>query len=163
MIYAEGNNREAVKIKKISVPYYIEANQNVYGRYYLSEIPEIDRSNVVGIQLNTRVSLLANYDWEQVPVINYEFSYNNITAGNSFPFDKFSTLNLVDNQDRLIIENFPVKQLITGRYSTNLSTKLKITPFDIRINTRKSYINLFYATNFPVNSIIVTNLTFFYV
>jgi hypothetical protein len=159
MIYAEGNNREAVKIKRISIPIQDDAGISNYARYYLPELPEINKGKVVGIQSHFTIGSAGQPEYVSVPVINW-----NNQPGVNFPTasGKNMTLNLVNNEDILIIENFPLLQL-TGYTNTVNNDKQKIVPFDIKINSKKSYIYYFPLTAPSSTVTFYVNLTFFYV
>lgn len=165
VIYAEGNNREAIKFKRISIPIDIPANVSFYGRYYLPEFPEIDKGNVVGIQYNNTTATIFSppQQWSQLDDINTELirpvPIFNIPAS----IAKNCSLNLVNSENYIIIENFPLQQLLSGQINNiSSSNKLKIIPFDCKIKTKHSYISCFQSSAVSVDVCYVINLTFFY-
>jgi hypothetical protein len=163
MIYAEGNNREAVKIKRISMPIKFETGTVNYSRYYLPELPEVNKGKVVGIQTHIVESVPpgAQNSYETVPYTN-EGNGSNIGLNWVTFLSKYTTLNLINNDDLLIIENFPLIQL--SGYTSNINqTVQKIIPFDIKINTKKSYIYFFPPSVAGTTTTFYINLTFFYV
>lgn len=163
MIFAEGNNREATKFKKVDILIPFQANINAYGRYYLPELPEIDKSKITGIQLNTRVNFNnTNTTVDQLPFINPNYFYEGFQSGNaSLAFTAYTTLSLVNSDDQLIIDQYPINQLISGQFVAG-QKKIKIIPFDCKIKTRKSYITFLYPLVLAQPSQIIINLTFFY-
>jgi hypothetical protein len=164
VIYAEGNNREAIKFKRISIPIDIPANVSFYGRYYLPEFPEIDKGIVVGIQYNNTTSyIFPSQQWSQLDTVNTEiirpYPIFNIPQG----IAQNCSLNLVNSENYIIIENFPLQQLLSGQINNiSSSNKLKIIPFDCKIKTKHSYISCFQNTVLPNDASFVINLTFFY-
>lgn len=160
MIYAEGNNREAVKIKRFSVPIQFETGVLNYARYYLPELPEINKGKVVGIQAHLRLENLTQPSYVPVPTTNPGTgSGTGVNWGTLY--GKISTLNLVNDEDRLVIENFPLIQL-SGFNATDPNVQ-KIMPFDLKVNTKKSYIYFFPQSAAVISSLFYVNLTFFYV
>lgn len=160
MIFGEGNNREAVKIKRIQIPIVFETGVTNYNRFYLPEIPEINKGKVVGIQAFFCIGAAGQAKAVPVPVINT--TANNL--GINFPtaLGKYATLNLLDSDDKLIIENFPLMQLSGFNAPSIAGSTQKVIPFDIKINTRRSYIYYFRPTTTQTGTLFV-NLSFFYI
>jgi hypothetical protein len=160
MIYAEGNNREAVKIKRFSIPIQFETGVLNYARYYLPELPEVNKGRVVGIQAHLRLENLTQPSYITVPRTNPGSGAGTGPNWGTL-YGKLSTLNLVNNEDKLVIENFPLIQL-SGLNATDPNIQ-KIIPFDIKINSKKSYIYFFPQVAPSSTEFFYVNLTFFYV
>lgn len=165
MIYAIGNNREALKFKTVFVPVVIRTGIPVFSRNYFPELPDLNNKKIVGIQLNTKKRTTQTAP-DQIPIRNpaIQDPLNGSSIG-SYNADqdicRYSTLNLVNNEDQLVIDNYPLNQLIAGTVNSGYK-KNKIMPFDVNINIRKSYINYFFSFIPLADDTIVFNITFFY-
>lgn len=166
MIYAEGNNREAIKFERTFISIPGSPGTVIYGRYYFPELPQIDKGRIVGIQFNSLFGNIPGAKNNQLPVNNYSVFNPLAATGVGVNADAdfaalYVTLNMVNDEDRLVIDNFPVNQLY-GKYTNNW-TKNKIIPFDIKAKMRKSYINWTDPSAVGTNLTWVFNFTIFYV
>jgi hypothetical protein len=163
MIFAEGNNRESIKIRRVEIPLYDPINQNStgVGNYYFPEIPELNNKEIVGIQ-----ALTANPTFGTSKIIE-NFNPNFITPNtpNGFAYNAdfatyaVSTLTLTGTDNIKVIDSFPVMQLIGGPWDTFPAAKLKIFPFSVKINIRNSFISVYQVT---VVQKLIANFNFYY-
>ena len=152
--HSPGNNREALKFKRIQIPLVRDndISSTITGRYYLPEQPDLEKYNIVSIQ--------ANFGGNDLPIIdaNSYLGAQVFNIGLWTGFSQSSFLTLYNENMEEIIYNYPVIQL----YNTLPRGINKIIPFNTRIKIRKSYIFLPAAAAPPANVVLAFNLTFFY-
>lgn len=163
MIFAEGNNREAIKIRRVEVQLYdpVSPNNTTVGNYYFPEIPELNGKEIVGIQ-----TLTANPTFGTSQIIetyNPNFFIPGTPTGFAFNCDfanySVQTITLTNTDGIKIIDSFPVMQLVGGVWDTSPPAKLKIFPFSIKVNIRNSFITVYQPT---VAQKLIANFNFYY-
>lgn len=161
--HQEGNNFEAVKAKRVLINLFREnTGTEIYGRYFFDEYPELINKTIVGIKFNQ------NLDSQQDNASDFEI-YADYTATNlglpigyvdSF-YSRFLFMNLYNSNNELIIQNFPISCLNQPLEPISSNDKFgNITPFDVKLNLKASYIFVTAAGN-PISKTALS-LTFFY-
>lgn len=159
----EGNNIEAVKAKRIVINLFDSTgtNQNLYGKYFFNEYPELNNKTIVGIKYNScdfqSTGGYLNYFDFEFQTINQD---NNLGINSSYGDQEtalYLLINLFNEKNELIIQNMPLNSLNT--YDPN-GLNGKIMPFDTRINLKSSYI--FSTIGYDPNDKISISLTFYY-
>lgn len=163
MIYAEGNNREAIKLRLAEVPIILEANVQTYGRYYLPELPEIDNGKIVSLGIAISSSLPGEQDLATVSFANRNTFYEgNIGANANIVFCKYLTLTLVNKNKDIVLDQFPVVQLLSGPWSVG-NRKFKTIPVETEILSKHSYFTLLLnSLSGPKSLLYKVNLLIYY-
>ena len=148
-----GNNTKAVKFKRIFVPFTRDNNLNspITGRYYLPDNPDLEKKNIVGIQIHfggEDISIQNRTILGGVPSVN-------LGTWSGFVLGSFFTLYSDTNEEKLL--NFPVY----GLY--NASPKFsRILPINGKVKIAQSYIST-PAVAAPVTTAVVGfSITFFH-
>jgi hypothetical protein len=120
------------------------AGTNVFGRYYFNEIRELYGKNIVGF--NVDPGEFNNFYPYSIPNPDYTTFVNNnglYMADLQIPL-KNLFINIYNNQDELIIDNFPAAAATNYNTTTfgvmSIFNKKNIIPLDCKIDIRKSYI-----------------------
>lgn len=148
-----GNNPKSTKFKRIFVPFQRDNDLNsvITGRYYFPENPELEKKNIVGIQvhfgtddisLNNQTTVLG------VPTVN---------IGTWSGFANLAFLTLYSDTGDEKLTNFPVY----GLYNQGANFS-RINFISGKINIPKSYIFLVGQAAAVTTAIVGFSITFFY-
>lgn len=110
-LHLNGNNYEAVKTQRVNIN--IDAlNRPVESRYYLPDIPELNKKKIVGIACHVRYNSnpLNLHDGDVNGVAENGFTYWG--GGDNTPL--YSFLNMIDVNKNKVIENFPCYTLFNA-------------------------------------------------
>jgi hypothetical protein len=160
--HQEGNNYEAVKFKRVVINLFDNngaASNNVFGKYYFNEYPELNNKTIVGIRFNSNGSN-ANDDFFAVST----YTDNNIGIDASYipeSVAKFLLVNLFNRDNELILQNFPLNLMNPTLSNVNSKQNGKITPLNTKLNLKNSYIQ----TTAALTSLVVktaVSFTFYY-
>lgn len=148
-----GNNSKAVKFKRIFVPFQRDNDLGspITGRYYFPENPDLEKKNIVGIQIHfggQDISIQNRTILGGVPSFN-------IGSWSGFSQLCFLTLYSDTNEEKLL--NFPV----SGLY--NASAKFsRILPINGKIKIAQSYISTPAVAAAVPTAIVGFSITFFH-
>lgn len=117
---------------------------NVFGRYYFSEIRELYGKQIVGF--NVDPGEFNNFFPYSITSLDFTTFVNNnplYIADLQIPL-KSLFINIYNDKDELIIDNFPAAAATDHNTTTfgvmNIFNKKNIIPLDCKIDIRKSYI-----------------------
>jgi len=162
MIYAEGNNREAIKFRLVEIPVVFGPSLPFYGRYNLPEIPEIDNSEIVGMGIAIRDN---NNTISTASPLNLNFFIEGTIATNgTISLYQQSLISIKDKEGNILIDQFPMTQLINGAFIPG-NRLFKVTSFNFtNISTKNSFITILNNNNVPplTTTVIVYNIIFYY-
>jgi len=156
-----GNNIEAAKAKRIVINLFdtTGVNTNVFGKYYFDEYPELNNKIIVGIKFNSNLGDNQVYSNDFAQFRTY--ADNNIGKFAIYADDATAQnlmLNLFNEKNELILQNFPLNSL--NPPITNINVAGKIKPFNTKLNLKASYIfsTLLFSATDPTS----VSLTFYY-
>jgi hypothetical protein len=148
-----GNNKKAVKFKRIFVPFQRDNDLNspITGRYYLPDTPDLEKKDIVGIQIH--------FGGDDISIPNRTIlggvPSGNIGTWSGFVQASFFTLYADTNEEKLL--NFPVYGLYNAspRFS-------RIIPINGKVKIAQSYIST-PAVAAPVTTAVLGfSITFFH-
>lgn len=163
--HQEGNNYEAVKAKRVVTNlFYDDLSTTLNGRYFFNEYPDLNEKTIVGIKFNTNTAGFDNTeDFFQIGLgagtgyldnnIGQQVLYADRATG------RYLYLNLYNNENELILQNFPLNLLNPPLLSTT-TLGGKITAFNSKLNLKNSYIFCTYPVALP--ALVAVSLTFYY-
>lgn len=140
--HQEGNNYEAVKFKRVVINLFDEngaASTSVFGKYYFNEYPELNNKTIVGIRFNSDGANQSD-DFGGVQTYND----NNIGIKSAYINEgvaKYLLVNLFNQDNELILQNFPLNLMNPTLSNPNSKQNGKITPLNTKLNLKNSYIS----------------------
>jgi hypothetical protein len=150
-----GNNKQALKIRRISIPFYDNLFNTPNGqRFYFPEHPEIDRSTVVGIEAH----------FQRTPPGGFASDLDSVFQ-NNLPntTGRYVYLSFYNEDKEEIFANVPMMSIF-GRFVAfvfNTSPKQKIKPYSGKIKTKNCFAYIPANAPIVVNTDFNINLTFY--
>jgi hypothetical protein len=148
-----GNNKQALKIRRISIPFYDNLFNTPNGqRFYFPEHPEIDRSTVVGIEAHFR-----RPPFGPASDLDTGAFQNNLpnTTG------RYVYLSFFNEEKEEIFANVPMVSLFGRIIPVPASPKQKIKPYSGNIKTKNCFAYIPANAPIVVNTDFNINLTFY--
>jgi hypothetical protein len=151
-----GNNKQALKIRKISIPFYDNLFNTPNGqRFYFPEHPEIDKATIVGIEAHFR----------RTPPGGFAADLDTGLFQNNLPntTGRYVYLSFFNEEKEEIFANVPMMSIF-GRFvpfALNISPKQKIKPYSGKIKTKNCFAYIPANAPIVVNTDFNINLTFY--
>lgn len=154
--HQDGNNYQAVKTKRVNVTLNAATN-NINPRFYFPDIPELNDVQIVGIEAHMT---------RPVGLLFGDLFYTSTSTNFwTVPLIQYSFINLVNNNNELIIQNFPaiglfnVTALNPNVQIASVQKSGKIFPIYSKLNLRQCYI---YIANFIATETAIASFTFYH-